>query len=87
MSGHKQPDNDALPKGTTVYIAGFDTFETERDTTVHDMLVDFHEREYPDEPREREWIISNIFPGSIDDAPKEVRRKKKVLCFGHMLYM
>ncbi len=79
--------NDALSKGTNVYIAGFDMFKIEHDTTVHDMLVAFHEREYPDEPREREWITSNFHPGSIDDAPYEVRHVRGVLCFGHFLYM
>jgi hypothetical protein len=87
MSTLTQPANDALSKGTNVYIAGFDMFKIEQDTNVHDMLVAFHKREYPGEPRDREWVISKFHPGDIRDAPDEVRRVDSVLCFGHLLYL
>lgn len=86
LTEHQRAKDVPVTKGTTIYIAGFDTFVTERDSTTFEILWDFFRRQYPESEASREDVLRCFSKMDKDCAPRKVQEITPLICFGHVLY-
>lgn len=75
-----------VKKGTTVYIAGFDTFVLDKDSNVHEILWGFFKKEFPESTAQRVDVLKRFSDIPVEHVPPEMRSLGEMIQFGHVLY-